>query len=222
MLSVLQEDVANLNPFSIQMPATAAPPKVASLAQRCRKFSSGGYLDLVPSTLDLMYVAVGSASGNVATLEARYAAFMADARANYDVILIDCHPAGSILTKTSLGNSDDVLVPVVTHQFAARGISLMKTFIQASRPTNPPVMHVLFNMTARRGASSVETGLRADVHFSKYCLRSSLKKFKAFADPHEGEGFVGESSAPYSTEAFSNISTVTTEIAKRLLDPKGV
>lgn len=222
VLSVLQEDPTQLDPFSIQIPGSMKPPAVSALARRCLNAKAGGYLDLVPSTLDLMYIAVGSASGSVATIESRFAKFITDARSHYDVILIDCHPAGSILTKTSLSNSDDVLIPVVAHQYAARGISLMKTFIDAVRPMAPPRIHVLFNLTARTGVSRIETQLRADPHFSAHCLTKTLHRYQAFADPHEGNGFVWSSKKPYSTEAFRNVAHVAAEFSTRVLASQGV
>lgn len=221
VLSVLQEDLSTLNPYSIQIPGTSAPPAVSSLARRCLGVTNGGYLDLIPSTLDLMYIAVGSTSGNVTTIESRFSKFIADARASYDVIIIDCHPAGSILTKTSLANSDEVVVPVVAHQYAARGIGLMKKFIDASRPTAPPNIRILFNMT-KRGVDPVEAELRANPRFAPYCLQAALRWYKIFADPHEGNGFVWYSSKPHSTKAYVNLSAVTREFTNLALKPKGV
>jgi chromosome partitioning protein len=222
VLSVLQEDLSALDPFSIQVPGSTSPPAVSSLAQRCLKGANGGWLDIIPSTLDLMYIAVGSASGNVTTIESRFSAFIADARAHYDVILIDCHPAGSILTKTSLMNSDDVVIPVVPHKFAARGIRLMQEFIESSRSTSPPNLHILFNLTDRGGVSPIEAELRANRRFSNYCLNATLHKYKVFSDPIEGNGLVWFSNKPYSTTAWKNLLAVRREFVDRVLVPRGV
>lgn len=52
----------------------------------------------------------------------------------YDLIIIDCHPAGSLFTKTSLRYSDDVLIPVLADSsYAIRGIGLMMNFINAKK-----------------------------------------------------------------------------------------
>src|SRR5690606_23540841 len=56
-LSILQDDETNLDPFAIQVPASAKPPKITTLAHKVYRRSSG-LLDLIPSTLNLMFLAL--------------------------------------------------------------------------------------------------------------------------------------------------------------------
>jgi len=110
--------------------------------------------------------------------------------------LIDCHPAGSLFTKTALTNSDYVLIPVVPQRYAVRGIALMLKFINAKKRGTSPVPHILFNLTSRTGISEEEKEIRKNPRFSKKCLHSTLKKYKVFSDPLDGKGFAWESDNP--------------------------
>src|SRR5690606_30048253 len=112
----------------LQVPDSSIPPSVVELAH---SVSHGGYVDVVPSTLDLMYVALGRSESNVKIIENRFSRFIDECKSAYDLIVIDCHPAGSLMTKTALLNSDDVLIPVVPERYAVRGIGLMLDFIKA-------------------------------------------------------------------------------------------
>jgi len=215
VISVLQDSGADLNPFVLQLPTTAVPPKVSELAHPLMTYKDGRSLSIVPSTLDLMYVALGQTQGQVEIIERRFRSFMDEAREYYDLVLIDCHPAGSLLTKTALSNSDHVVIPVTPERYGVRGVGLMFEFVQ-SFGGNKPAAHVLFNRTARAGVSQEENSIRANPRYSKYCLTNTLKKYSAFADLEEGKGLVWRSSKPYSTEAWWNLSSVADELATRI------
>jgi len=216
-LSILVDDGSNLNPYEIQVPGNANPPKVADLVAPIYSLAGGGCLHLVPSTLDLMYVALGQTTSQLKPLEERFSKFIAESKALYDVVLIDCHPAGSIFTKTSLNNSDHVLIPVMPQRYATRGIGLMMQFIAAKKHgTAGPTPHILFNGVPRQGVAMEEAQIRSNPHFAAKCLTATLKKFKAFSDPEEGAGFVWSSGAPYSSEARSNLIHVASELMTRV------
>ena len=217
-LRILQDDVKDIDPYSIQIPDTSVPPTPSSVIEPLLSSKSPETLDLVPSTLDLMYVALGSATGDISIIEKRWAQFIELCKQSYDVIMIDCHPAGSILTRTALASSDHVLIPVVPQAFAARGIALMRRFVQASTtPKTRPQSHILFNMIPRTGsAPSVVSEIRQNRSLGKLCLEHTLNKYSAFAEPTGGEGFVWMSSKPYSTQAFFNLAAVKKELSKRL------
>lgn len=217
VIAVLQDSGVVLDPYKLQLPATATPPSVASLAHPLGRYRSGSQLDIVPSTLDLMYVALGRADTQVNVIEDRFAKFIAEARENYDVVIIDCHPAGSLMTKTALANSDHVLIPVAPERYAVRGIGLMLDFIRAKKHgAIGPVPHILFNRVPRIGHVQQEAAIRTDKRYSALCLSNTLKKYAAFAEPEEGKGFAWYSSKPYSTEALRNIVSVAGEFAQRI------
>lgn len=217
-LRILQNAHKSIDPYSIQTPDSSEPPAPSSITESVISRGTGETLDIVPSTLDLMYVALGSATGDTTVIETRWRKFIDECRKLYDLIMIDCHPAGSLLTRTALANSDHVLIPVVPQPFATRGIALMRRFVDASTISpKQPNLHILFNMLPRSGPTpSVVTEIRRNRRMGKLCLEHTLVKYSAFAEPNGGEGFVWLSHKPYSTQAFFNLRAVSWEFAKRI------
>jgi chromosome partitioning protein len=216
-LSILMEDERNIDPFHIKVPGNENPPSVVDLAYNLLPTHKDATLHIVPSTLDLMYVALGDLQHQSKPIEERFAKFINECRKIYDLIFIDCHPAGSLFTKTSLRNSDHVLIPVVPQRYAVRGIGLMSRFIHAkSLGGSPPNAHILFNLTSRTGASQEETSIRAHKDFQSSCLTATLKYFTVFSQPEDGEGFVWFSGRPWSTIAYLNLHEVAQEFITRI------
>ncbi len=216
-ISILLDDDTDLNPYELQVPGNHTPPKVAKMATQVYPMRDEGCLDIVPSTLDLMYVALGQSETQVKPIEERFEKFIAECRAIYDIVFIDCHPAGSLFTKTSLRNSEHVVIPVVPQRYAVRGIGLMIKFINAKKVgTTAPQPHILFNLTPRSGVAPEEARIRSNSEFAGHCMTNTLKKYKAFSQPEDGTGFVWFSKRPYSTVAFQNLEHVTSELLSRI------
>jgi chromosome partitioning protein len=217
-LAILTDDEGDLDPYVLQVPGNHVPPSVHKLRTSISEYENDGCLHIIPATLDLMYVALGQTTSQLAPMEERFAKFIAECRREYDLTVIDCHPAGSIFTKTALRNSDAVLIPVVDQRYAVRGIGLMLTFIDAKkRGTMGPVPHILFNRMPRTGVSDVETSIRRNPRFSRYCMLNTLKYYKALEDPEAGQGFVWQSKKPYSNEVARNLRAVAAEFLQKLL-----
>ncbi len=215
-LAILQDDDTALDPYVLQVPGNSRPPAVSQLAFSIEA-GDNRLLDLIPATLDLMYIALGHSEVKTKPIEERFAHFIADCRDAYDVVFIDCHPAGSLFTKTSLQNSDHVLIPVAPDRFALRGIGLMMRFIIAQkRGVASPKPHILFNMTQPGVVSPTERAVREHKDFKDHCLIATLRRFKAYSDPLDGSGFVWWSTKPWSTEAFNRLRTVANEFVTRI------
>lgn len=217
ILSVLVEDDLALDPYHLQVPGNEIPPKLAEIKTQILAFKNGSRLDLIPSTLDLMYVALGQANTSTKPMEVRFEKFIKECKKEYDLIIIDCHPAGSVFTKTSLRNSDHVLIPVAIQRYALRGIGLMMTFIESkNQGIKGPTPHILFNLTGRTGITKQETEIRENKRYELHCLKNTLKKYGAFNELDGGKGFLWQNKKSYSTEAWRNAAMVTSELLYRM------
>jgi chromosome partitioning protein len=204
-LAILQDDEVDVDPYELQVSGNRTPPPVTNLVHKINP-----HLDIVPSTLDLMYIALGQTTARTEPMEERFRKFIDSCKKLYDVIIVDCHPAGSILTKTALQNSNHVIIPVTPSLFAARGVGLMKRFLEPSKAAP----HILFNLEKKKPSTS-QLNIRENPHHTQHCLAMPLQRFKAFADPLGGDNFVWHSTRPHSDNAYSNLRAVVNEIVTR-------
>lgn len=216
-LAILMDDPNSIDPFTIYTTGSFPPPPVANLAYRVG-ISGQGHLDIIPSTMNLMYVALGQPNRSIGVIKNRFSTFIREAKLIYDLVIIDCHPAGSIFTQTSLSNSDHVIIPVKPENYAVRGLGLMKRFIDGRGPQGPAITpHILFNLIPPSGDRPIEeTQIRASREFQPLCLRHSLKKYTHFSYPSEGRNFVWDRPVRYQPEALGNLREVCTELVGRI------
>ncbi len=215
-MSILMDDPTTIDPFALQNTGYFPPPKVADLAHSIY-LNEEGLLDIVPSTMDLMYVALGQPNRSITPIKRRFEEFIAEAKAKYDYVIIDCHPAGSIFTQTSLSCSDHVLIPVKPERYAVRGLGLMMRFINGRGPQRSAITpHILFNYVGSGPRSNEETEIRANARFAGYCVRGSVREWGHLQKPSEGRDFVWQRHVAYWRECMKNLEAVFSELLARI------
>ena len=186
-LSILVDDPLSLNPFHLQVPDSATPPKVDTIVHELyfpTKFRER--LCIVASTLDLMYVALAEPDQKTTTMEERFAKFIKECREKFDVTIVDCHPAGSLFTKTALRNSDHVLIPVVSERFSVRGVALMMRFLEdKALDAKKPISHIVFNRMPRAGISQEESTIRSNPAYSGKCSPKHYVRLRHLLTPRK-------------------------------------
>lgn len=96
-------------------------------------------LAIAPSTLDLLGVEMDIAGLRDRAFKLRQAIdSLAERRASFSYILVDCPPSLNLLTINALAASDAILVPLQCEFFALEGLSqLLKTVEQVRDTLNP-------------------------------------------------------------------------------------
>jgi chromosome partitioning protein len=215
-LSILMDDPRNVDPFSLHPINHFPPPDFRDLIVRVAT-NSVGHVDMIPSTLDLMYVALGQPNKNNDIIKERFTDFIRSVKPKYDLIIIDCHPAASVFTQTSLSTSDHVVIPARPDRFAVRGLAMMNRFIQGRGPQRSPIMaHILFNDVPAGAASDQEIAIRADRQLGPLCLRERIKHWSHLSKPSEGRNFVWDQKVAYRKAALDNIRVAFTEIMGKI------
>lgn len=211
-LAILMDHPEDVSPFSLGALGNFPVPKVTDLAINIMN-TAPGRLDMVPATLDLMYVALGQPNKNIDLIKERFSDFVREAKSKYDLVIIDCHPAASIFTQTSLSTSDHVLIPTKPDKFAVRGLALMRRFIEGRGPQRAAITpHILFNMVKNDIPTPEESAIRADRDLGPQCLRGRIRVWKHLSLPSEGKHFVWDRRVAYHTRVMENLRNVFTEI----------
>ena len=138
--------------FNGYLPPSPERSAPAPLEQVARKVGDYENFHLVPSRFDFSDNLISS----VRVDERVLARYIAHEMGDKDLILIDCAPTESVLTRTAYHASRYVLVPVKTEFFSTIGFPLLKESLEKFRLDNPThaidVCGVLINNTRTSGS----------------------------------------------------------------------
>ena len=137
----------------------------------------GGYA-LLPANQDLTSAEVRLLTQTVGR-ETRLRRALEPARADYDVILIDCPPALNMLTVNALVAADSVLIPMQCEYYALEGLSaLLGTIEQIRVAVNPPleIEGILRTMFDPRNNLANEVSAQLLMHFGDKVFRTVIPR----------------------------------------------
>jgi chromosome partitioning protein len=181
---------------------------------RGRSFPGGGYIDLIPSELELSHVLERSGGSSV---EDRLKLVLKGKKNQYDYVLVDCGPTYSVLTNNALKASDSVLIPVKPDPFSARGIPLLLSKIESHNRAHEGedqvhVLGIVFNMVTE--TLVYEAGVKGEIYKEhKDVFQTEIRHTE-----HYSRGLI-ERKAIFETNAQSqftiNFANFVSEFRKR-------
>ena len=135
-------------------PSSASSPTPLDAAEVARTIPGRrGRLRVVPSRFDFSDNLRGASQADVHAL----ARFIADGFHDVDIVLIDCAPTESVLTRAAYHASRYVLVPVRPEYFATIGFPLLHESLEVFRAGNPgheiDVLGVVINDAGYKGGN---------------------------------------------------------------------
>jgi len=217
ILSVLQDQDTDLDICQLQAPMSTTPPVINTITTNVLK-SKGFILDVIPSTLDLMPLAISSSNVAIDIMSKRFRHMIEQAKSKYDLVIIDCHPSGSLFTKTAIICSDHIIAPVTPNPYAERGISLMKEFIKhLFFGEQAPKLHILLNnISASAEDKSFEIKLTVSNRYKNSLFSAKISNSKLYSDVVNGSGFLHLSKKPNCTNVKNEIKMVLRELISKL------
>jgi len=178
--------------------------------------SADGF-DLLPANADLTAVEVElvDAGGR----EQRLARALAPLRERYDIILIDCPPALSLLTLNALTAADAVLVPMQCEYYALEGLTALLDTIEALKAQLNPKLEIegiLRTMYDGRNNLSVGVSEELAQHFGDQLLRTVIPRNVRLAEaPSHGQSIIG-----YDRSSRGGLAYL--ELARELMERYGL
>jgi len=149
--------------------------------------------DLLPANADLTAVEVELM--HTPGREQRLAHALADVRERYDLILIDCPPALSLLTLNALTAADSVLVPMQCEYYALEGLTALLDTIDALKTRLNPrldIEGILRTMYDARNNLSSAVSAELARHFGDKLLNTVVPRNVRLAEaPSHGQSIVG-------------------------------
>ena len=205
------EPLPSIDFFKIKH-TTDAPPKASDLSEALWTFRrEDTSLEIIVGDFDLVKYSLIDNSVQLNHAAKYLKRFLSAAKKEYDVIVLDCNPSSSFITKCALANSTHVLSPVKLDKYSILGVGLVDrlfTWLDIE-----PQHDILINDVQRNsGMTNIEQELRAHDKFGSLVLSNRLHTSKYLNASLSYTGFATDKGGPYSGELKQNIRNIADEL----------
>lgn len=194
-----------------------APPSATDICFGLRNFKNSdlGKLDLIPGAFELMKYSMIDDAAQLRHASDYLKRFISQARDQYDLIVLDCNPSSSFVTKCALENATHVLSPVKPDKFSVLGVGMVdRLFDHLGLTLNHMVL--VNNVPRHDPMSSVEVEMRAHPKFGPKVLRHRLPISKFLTADPSYTGFATDRKGPYSGVLRREINDIVDELSVRM------
>jgi len=135
------------------------------------------FLHVVPAGPDLVGAEIELVGAE--EREHRLARAIADARADYDLILVDCPPSLGLLTLNALAAADGVLIPLQAEYYALEGLARLLETIELVRASLNPSLEldgVVLTMTDARNNLCRQVAEEVRRHLGERVLQAEIPR----------------------------------------------
>jgi chromosome partitioning protein len=166
------------------------------------------HLDVVPATPDLAGAELELVTA--ADRESRMKLALADARRDYDFVLIDCPPSLGLITVNMLAAADSLLIPLQCEYYALEGLSqLLNTVHLIQRSINPHlgIDGVLLTMYDARLNLSRQVAKEAREYFGKQVFAHMIPRNVRLAEaPSFGKPIILYDVTSVGAQAYMSVA----------------
>jgi len=157
-------------------------------------------------------------TNELSTPRKRFVRFVEQAQKEYDLIVIDCNPSTSFLTKCALEVSTHILVPVRPDKYSVIGVEMISQFIDSylGKGKEPDMRILLNDMKDKDGAPEIASQLRGDVNFGPKVLVSELHHSLLLRAKPDYTGFAVDQKVPYKHAVRAQLVAIADEYSKFL------
>ncbi len=195
---------------------TQKPPAASTLATRLRNLSNA-WLDLVPGDFDLVKYSLISDHAKLDKVRQRFLRFVSDARAEYDLVVIDCNPSSSFITLCALHACTQLLVPVRPDKYSVLGVELLADFLERLPDIDPkPKISILLNgIPTSRYDPGPENELRQHKTFGTEVLANRLRVSALLTATSAYTGFATDKPVANRHVLATEINLIVHELGQR-------
>lgn len=149
----------------------------------------------------------------------RFRDFMKKARAECALVVLDCNPSSSFLTRCAIEEATHILVPIRPDKYSVLGLEILAQYIDHLPLVNPPEFLVIMNGVDSH-ISPVEQEVRAHAVFGPNLMVTRILRTKVLEARTDFTGFGVDRGAPYTHRVRSMLEDASNEIIKKLKLPQ--
>ena len=150
----------------------------------------------------------------------RFEAIVKQARNTYDLVVLDCNPSTSFLTRCALECSSHLLVPIRPDRYSVLGATMLFEFMDYLPTLSTAVKKILLINKASSSPSQpeldAENQLRADLILGPLVLLNPVPSSEILKARSDYSGFAVDRGGPYSQVITNELGKVADEIAAKL------
>jgi chromosome partitioning protein len=200
------------------------PPDIPDLRWHVPHERVLGEFDLICGDVAMGKYTLPNSADRLQVCKERFMKMVAAARAQYDVVVIDCNPSFSFLTMCAIETCTHTLSPVTPDTFAIRGLYAFRAMIEALYPDLTPDRMILMNRVSRRDPPrQVEVNLRTGARYRASVLSARLAESAYMAPPTGAtapenplDTLARLRNGPYAAEMHAELDAAALEIAQRV------
>lgn len=148
----------------------------------------------------------------------RFKLFIEQARDDYQLVIIDCNPSTSFLTKCAIEVSSHILVPVRPDKYSVLGVEMISHFIKKYLGTGlEPDMKILLNdCSTEMEPQKIIREIRAHPTFGPLVMVNELPHSKLLRAKPDYTGFAVDQRVPYKDTIRKKLVAIADEYSDYL------
>ncbi|MEQ8604348.1 MAG: ParA family protein [Marivibrio sp.] len=193
------------------------PPDSTEIAKTLKRIKGGipCRIDLIVGDFTLVKYSLIDDPQQLNVASTFFKRFINECKKRYDLIVLDCNPSSSFVTKCALENSDAILSPVRPDRYSVLGIELVNKLL-AHLKIAPPHYTVINGVQRGSSPSSAEAELRAHPIYGPNVLYERLVYSRLLAADPQYTGFATDKKVSWSGVLRREINALCDEIGTQL------
>jgi len=181
-----------------------------------KRTTEGDELLLVPGDFRISSLNIRENPQTLEMPRKRFKDFIKKAREDCALVVLDCNPSSSFLTRTAIEVATHLLVPIRLDKYSVLGLQMLKQYVDLiPNLGDAPEITVIVNGT-RNFMSGVEQEIRAHAQFGPNVMVATIPETRILAARHDFTGFGVDRKVPHSKTTRAKLRKAAEELAKKL------
>lgn len=175
-------------------------------------------LDLLPGDFRTSSINLMTDSSALRIRRQRFFAMIDEARTLYDLVVLDCNPSSSFMTRAAIEVATHLLIPVRADRYSILGLEMLMQYAGELPDigTQPEPLIVLNGLSRSSDQQDVINQLRSDPVYGPCTLAAEVRHSKVLDAKADYTGFAQDKPTSYRFTVAGWLSAVADEISTRL------